>query len=100
MLKDVTPRLYQEAIFASCCDKNSLVVLPTGLGKTLISLMLAVHRLTLFPKSKILIVAPTKPLAEQHCTVFQNHIDAPSEQFVLLTGAIPAEKRSALYNSG
>src|SRR3989338_1040530 len=100
MLKDVTPRLYQEAIFASCCDKNSLVVLPTGLGKTLISLMLSVHRLTLFPKSKILIVAPTKPLAEQHRTVFRKHIDAPAEKFVLLTGATPSEKRSAVYTLG
>ena len=39
-------REYQENIFINCLNKNSLVVIPTGLGKTIIALMLAVHRLT------------------------------------------------------
>lgn len=100
MLKNVVPRLYQETIFANCCNKNSIVVLPTGLGKTLISLMLAVHRIKLFPQSKILVVAPTKPLAEQHHRVFQEHLEAPEEKFALLTGAINSEKREGLYKNG
>ncbi|MHA2120999.1 MAG: hypothetical protein ACW990_07310 [Promethearchaeota archaeon] len=42
----VSRREYQEAIFINCLNKNCLVVIPTGLGKTIIALMLAVHRLT------------------------------------------------------
>ena len=34
MIKNFTPRLYQETILATAVNKNTLVVLPTGLGKT------------------------------------------------------------------
>ena len=39
------PREYQKNIFETAKDKNTLVVLPTGVGKTLIALMLAVDRI-------------------------------------------------------
>jgi ERCC4-related helicase len=45
MLVDFKPRLYQEKIFSSSAKDNSLVVLPTGLGKTAIALMMAAHRI-------------------------------------------------------
>src|SRR3989338_4057784 len=38
--KNFSPRQYQEAIFNTCKDNNTLVVLETGLGKTAIALML------------------------------------------------------------
>ena len=73
-LKNITPREYQEKIFKSCSEKNCLVVLPTGLGKTLIALMLAIERLTKFPCEKIVFLAPTKPLAEQHLNYFKKNL--------------------------
>ena len=73
MLKDFQPRLYQETILASAIDKNTLVVLPTGLGKTHIFLMLAIHRLTKFPESKILFLGPTRPLITQYYNLFLKH---------------------------
>ncbi|GAI68495.1 unnamed protein product [marine sediment metagenome] len=42
----VLRRAYQESIFINCLNTNCLVVIPTGLGKTIIGLMLAVQRLT------------------------------------------------------
>lgn len=57
-------RLYQERILATATTGNTLVVLPTGLGKTPIAVMLAAHRLA---KGRIIILAPTKPLVQQHC---------------------------------
>ena len=39
-LKDFTPRLYQENIFSTCTKHNTLVVLPTGVGKTAIFLII------------------------------------------------------------
>ena len=48
-LKNLKPRKYQQDIYESCKDKNCLVVLPTGTGKTLIALMLAINRQKTFP---------------------------------------------------
>jgi len=96
-IKDFTPRLYQETIFNTAISKNTLVVLPTGLGKTAIALMLAVHRLNLYPDSKIVFFAPTKPLADQHLQTFKDLIELPEEEFVLFTGSTKPEKRQELW---
>ena len=61
LAKGFQPRLYQETILATAASKNTLVVLPTGMGKTAIAFMLAAQRLQHYPLSKILILAPTKP---------------------------------------
>jgi ERCC4-related helicase len=97
MLVDFKPRLYQEKIFSSSAKDNSLVVLPTGLGKTAIALMMAAHRLSMYPDLKIVMLAPTKPLVEQHLTYFKEHMNLHEEDFVLFTGAVPPEKRAELW---
>src|SRR3990167_7625415 len=66
MIKNFEPRLYQQTILNTASEKNTLVVLPTGMGKTNIFLMLAAHRLNQFPNSKILFIGPTKPLIDQY----------------------------------
>ena len=93
MIKDFKPRLYQETIFSTAVNHNTLVVLPTGMGKTGIALMMAAHRLTQYPKSKILVLAPTKPLVEQLMQVFRKGLDLPEEDIVMFTGYVKAEKR-------
>jgi Fanconi anemia group M protein len=77
-------RLYQERLFASAAQRNTLVVLPTGLGKTMIAMMLAVHR------GKTLFLAPTKPLCVQHMKTFEKYVDG---KLVVLTGEVPPDKR-------
>ncbi|PIN75870.1 hypothetical protein COV18_01675 [Candidatus Woesearchaeota archaeon CG10_big_fil_rev_8_21_14_0_10_37_12] len=98
MLKDFTPRLYQETILATAALKNTLAVLPTGMGKTGIAILLTAQRLSQYPKSKILILAPTKPLAEQHLNTFKKHLDIDEDKFVLFTGNTPPAKRSEQWN--
>ena len=73
-LEGITPRDYQKAIYETCTEKNCLVVLPTGLGKTLIALMLTIERMKKFPGDKVLFLAPTKPLCEQHMASFQKYL--------------------------
>src|SRR3989344_3756181 len=97
-IKNFEPRLYQETIFETAVKKNTLVVLPTGMGKTAISLMLTINRLKNFPNSKCLIVAPTKPLCNQHLKTFQKHTDLEN-QVILLTGAVPPIKRKELIQN-
>ncbi len=73
-LLNIKPREYQEKIFEACKNKNSLVVLPTGIGKTLIALMLTIDRMQKFPTEKVVFLAPTRPLAEQHFNYFKKHL--------------------------
>ncbi len=97
--QNIKPRDYQKAIFETAKNKNTLVVLPTGLGKTLIALLLAVERKYKFPESKILFLAPTKPLVEQHINYFKNHLPEMFASLELFTGSINAEKRQKIWQS-
>ncbi|MBW2978117.1 DEAD/DEAH box helicase [Candidatus Woesearchaeota archaeon] len=99
MLKDFKPRLYQETILATSVNNNTLVVLPTGMGKTAISMMLAVQRFKQYPNSKVLILAPTRPLVEQHIETFKKFLELPEEQFAVFTGMIKPEKRAELWKT-
>jgi len=93
-IKNFKPRLYQENIVHTSLTKNTLVVLPTGLGKTSIAMMLAVYRLNNFKNSKILFLAPSKPLVAQHMKSFKNHVEAKMNIF---TGEVKPELRKGLY---
>lgn len=97
-LKDFEPRLYQQTIFGTCSEKNTLVVLPTGLGKTHIFVMLAVQRLNLFPKAKILFLGPTRPLIEQYRRVFEESTDIDKSLIATLTGLVKPEVREEQWS--
>jgi len=99
MLKDFKPRLYQETILATAVNNNVLVVLPTGMGKTAVSMMLAVQRFKQYPDSKILILAPTRPLVEQHIETFKKFLDLTEDKFAVFTGFIKPEKRAEIWKS-
>jgi Fanconi anemia group M protein len=91
-------RKYQVEIAKKCVNKNSLVVLPTGLGKTIIGLFVAAYTLEIFPRnSKIIILAPTRPLINQHYETFKKLLIIPEKQFVVLTGKVNPEKRTELF---
>jgi len=93
----VSRREYQETIFINCLNQNCLVVIPTGLGKTVIALMLAVHRLSELPNSKVIFLAPTKPLVEQHHNSFLELTLLPSESLQSLTGTVLPKKRKEIW---
>ncbi len=96
---NLTPRDYQQKIFETAQKKNTLVVLPTGLGKTLIALMLTIDRLKKYPGSKILFLAPTRPLVEQHYEYFRKNIPELFADLQIFTGTIPAEKRKKIWQT-
>ena len=82
----VVPRIYQQNIFKNVLNKNSLIVLPTGLGKTLIAIMLIIYHLRRSPNKKILFLAPTKPLVEQHRKSILDLTNLSEEEVSLYTG--------------
>ena len=78
-------RHYQENIANRCKSKNSLVVLPTGLGKTIIGIILMAYRLLAYSEAKIIILAPTRPLVSQHKAACEKYLNVPLEHICLLT---------------
>ena len=98
-LQNIAPREYQQKIYETCREKNTLVVLPTGLGKTLIALLLTIDRLTQYPNEKVLFLAPTKPLAEQHLNYFKKHLPELFADMQLFTGAVNPEQRKKIFKT-
>jgi len=96
-IKDFKPREYQANILKTCENKNTLVVLPTGLGKTKVAISLAIQRLNKFPNSKAIILTPTKPLSAQIQSEFIESTNIPKEKIILLTGQIKPEIRKQLF---
>ncbi|MFT4261717.1 MAG: DEAD/DEAH box helicase [Candidatus Woesearchaeota archaeon] len=96
MLK-ITPRLYQEKIFNAAVSNNTLVVLPTGLGKTAVAAMMIHNRLANYKGSKIIFLAPTKPLAQQHEKTLKEYLPVYEDKIVLFTGSVSPEKRELLW---
>ena len=94
-IKNFSPREYQKSIIETCKENNTLVILPTGLGKTSIAILLAVHQLNKSPNFKILITAPTKPLASQLCNEFKNKTNI--DKIILLTGSTAPNKRAEIW---
>lgn len=92
-------RAYQETIAKEATNKNMLVVLPTGLGKTPISVLVAADRLETFPNGKILMLAPTRPLAAQSFASFKKFFDLPEKKFCLVTGTVAPQNREGFYKT-
>ncbi len=89
-------RLYQVSIAATALIKNTLVVIPTGLGKTTIAALVIASRL-LNEEGRILFLAPTKPLVEQHARFLKRVLKIDEEDIVSLSGEISPEKRGELW---
>jgi len=97
--KGIEPRLFQQTILNTCIGKNTLVVLPTGTGKTIISILHIAYLLqknSVTPGEFILIMAPTKPLVNQHAKSFRDFLKIAPEKIVELSGAITPANRKKL----
>ncbi len=95
----IEKRDYQEHIVNTALGANTLVVLPTGLGKTSVAALVAAEMLRKKPDGKILFMAPTRPLVNQHKKNFERFFKLGIE-FSAVTGHDqPDERRMKLYNS-
>jgi Fanconi anemia group M protein len=89
----IVRRAYQINIFNAVKDRNALVVIPTGLGKTVVALMVMAHRAR---AGKILVLAPTKPLCEQHHATIREL--TTFDDIALVTGeVVKKDERAAHY---
>lgn len=88
-------RGYQANLARIAGQRDTLVVLPTGMGKTLVAL-LAIADAIRDGAQRILILAPTKPLADQHGKFLKAILAEPWDKAVTVqTGDTAPGKRSA-----
>jgi Fanconi anemia group M protein len=89
-------RKYQVNIAKSASNASTLVVLPTGLGKTVIALLLIAEHLSQ-KANKILFLAPTKPLVNQHAQFLKEFLIS-NEIVDSFTGEVSPEKRKDIWD--
>ncbi|HLQ07314.1 MAG TPA: helicase-related protein [Nitrososphaerales archaeon] len=97
MSEGFAAREYQKRIADVASSKNTLVVLPTGLGKTIVAIMVAGEMLRRNPKSKVMVLAPTRPLVLQHLRAFGAELKLPEGSMVALTGTVDPGEREVLW---
>jgi len=93
--KTIERRDYQVNIASSCLQRSALIVLPTGLGKTVIAL-LVISGVLKSKGPKILFLAPTKPLVEQHASFLRKYL--LKDKIAVFTGEVGSEKREKMWN--
>jgi len=91
-------RNYQLRLAEAALGEHSLVSLPTGLGKTAVSLLVTARRLDeCGPGGRVLLLAPTKPLVTQHAQFYRAALTIPDEEVVVFTGEVSPADRGALW---
>lgn len=91
-------RQYQKNIADSATNHNTLVILPTALGKTIISVLMCADVLYKYRDKRVLVMAPTRPLVGQHLKLFSSVLKILEEQIASVTGKTPPEYRGAVWS--
>ena len=79
-----SPRGYQLEMFRESMERNTIVVMGTGTGKTNVALLRIQFELQRTPTKLVWFTAPTKPLTEQQFEFLSMHL--PEYQLRTLTG--------------
>jgi ERCC4-related helicase len=89
----IEKRLFQLDLASNALKSASLIVVPTGLGKTIIALIVLLARLD---KGQALFLAPTRPLVEQHAYFLRNVL-ADEGMVASITGETPSDRRTDVW---
>ncbi|KWU41869.1 P-loop containing nucleoside triphosphate hydrolase protein, partial [Rhodotorula sp. JG-1b] len=87
-------RSYQLNIIQRALFDNTLVSLPTGLGKTFIAAVVMLNFYRWYPKGKVLFLAPTRPLVTQQIKACHYIAGIPQADCIELTGGTAPRLRS------
>uniref|UniRef100_A0A8C5TLQ1 Helicase ATP-binding domain-containing protein n=1 Tax=Malurus cyaneus samueli TaxID=2593467 RepID=A0A8C5TLQ1_9PASS len=92
-------RPYQERMAGAALLANTLVCLPTGLGKTFVAAVVMYNFYRWFPSGKVLFLAPTKPLVAQQMEACGRVMGIPARDMAEMTGGTQALGRRELWNT-
>ena len=95
----IPERKYQLHAISRALFSNTLVCYPTGLGKTLIAAVVMHNFFRWFPMSKVVFIAPTKPLVAQQMKACQKFMGIDESKISEMTGKASGESRKAAWNS-
>uniref|UniRef100_A0A8C4LHC1 RNA helicase n=1 Tax=Equus asinus TaxID=9793 RepID=A0A8C4LHC1_EQUAS len=93
-VRDYQLRIARAALFC-----NTLVCLPTGLGKTFIAAVVMYNFYRWFPSGKVVFMAPTKPLVTQQIEACYRVMGIPQPDMAEITGCIQAFTRKEIWRS-
>jgi ERCC4-related helicase len=96
--RSIDLRSYQKNIADSAQRRNTMVILPTALGKTVISLLVCADMLYNYRDKRILVMAPTRPLVSQHMKYFSSVLKISEENIASVTGKILPYARRAVWD--
>ncbi|XP_058848036.1 Fanconi anemia group M protein-like isoform X3 [Acipenser ruthenus] len=91
-------RGYQFSISQAALFQNTLVCLPTGLGKTFIAAVVMYNFYRWYPSGKIVFLAPTKPLVAQQIEACYKVMGIPQEHMAEMTGSTQALSRREIWS--
>ena len=92
-------RAYQKNIADSAYNKNTLVIIPTALGKTVIAILVSAHALYNHRRKRVLVDTPTRPLVVQHMKSFFSVLKISQNQLTEVTGKTQPLARTAIWNN-
>jgi len=92
-VESIERRTYQERVAENALRGNTLVSIPTGLGKSLIAALVAAKRLEQYPNRHVVVLAPTRPLVEQHFKTFKRLLRLDPQNFACVTGQVSPDDR-------
>ncbi|XP_075609244.1 Fanconi anemia group M protein [Balearica regulorum gibbericeps] len=92
-------RGYQVRMARAALLGNTLVCLPTGLGKTFVAAVVMYNFYRWFPSGKVLFLAPTKPLVAQQMEACACVMGIPTRHMVEMTGGTQALSRRELWTT-
>ena len=92
-------REYQTNLAEIASKESTMVVLSTGLGKTVIAAFVTAKRLETVPGSKVLFLAPSRPLVDQQARFLRSVIDISEDKVISMTGHDPPENRPELWKN-
>jgi Fanconi anemia group M protein len=92
-VESIERRTYQERVAENALRGNTLVSIPTGLGKSLIAALVAAKRLEQYHNRHVVVLAPTRPLVEQHFKTFKQLLRLDPQNFACVTGQVSPDDR-------
>ncbi|KAM3918512.1 Fanconi anemia group M protein [Leptodactylus fuscus] len=90
-------RAYQFNMAHAALLHNTLVCLPTGLGKTFIAAVVMYNFYRWYPSGKIVFMAPTKPLVAQQIEACFRVMGIPQSHMAEMTGTTQAHNRKEIW---
>ncbi len=93
----IQSRIYQQILFVEATKSNTLIILPTGLGKTVIMVMVCANFLYKNTDQQIIVTAPTRPLVQQHASTLKDMLNLKIDEIIIISGSTPPDKRSELW---